>query len=279
MKSRSFTGKAKPLFLAIAVHAVFIGVLLLSFDWSSKFAPPSATPKQQKAEPILAMVVDEIKVQAELAEIDERKQIEQEAERARMKALEDQAKTVRKRREKEEQKLADIQRQLKEQEELQRKQAAKREAERKRQEKAEKERQRKAKEAEAKKRKKAAERKRREAEQALQRKLAAEQAKRDRERQRLLDQYRREYITGIKSAVERNWIRPPGAAKGLQCKLKVTQTSGGEVMNVSITVSSGNAAFDRSAVAAVFKASPLPKPKDPEVFDRNIVLTLLNPEN
>ncbi|VFM95187.1 MAG: Cell division and transport-associated protein TolA [Candidatus Kentron sp. G] len=290
MKFRSFTGKAKALFFAIAVHAAFIVVLLLNFDWSPEVMPPRSVPKQQKIEPIQAKVVDEAKVQAELAEIEKRKQMEREAEKARMQKLERQARAARERREKEERKLADIERKLKEKQEQKRKEEAKREAERQRKEKAEKERRRKAEEKAAKEkaaRKKAAaarkkkeqERKRQEAEKALQEKLAAEQAERDRQRQRLLDQYRLEYITDIKFAVERNWIRPPGAAKGLKCKLKVTQTQDGRVLDVSITVSSGNPGFDRSAVAAVFKASPLPKPRDSSVFDRNIVFTLLNPEN
>ncbi|MBT8419900.1 MAG: cell envelope integrity protein TolA [Gammaproteobacteria bacterium] len=286
MKFRNLTGKARAFFFAIVVHAIFIVVLLLNFNWSPDVVSTEPVSTQKKMEPIQATVIDEGKVQTELDKIEERKQAERETEKARMRKLERQAMDARERREQEERKLANIQRKLKEQE-RKRKEVAKKEAERQRKEKerAEKERQRKAKEkvarekAEAERKEKEAERKRREAEQALQQKLAAEQAEHDRQRQHLLNKYRLEYITGIKSAVERNWIRPPGVAKGLRCKLKVTQTSGGQVIDVSITASSGDAAFDRSAVAAVFKASPLLKPKDPSVFDRNIVLTLLNPEN
>jgi colicin import membrane protein len=44
--------------------------------------------------------------------------------------------------------------------------------------------------------------------------------------------------------------------------------------------SSGIAAFDNSAVAAVYKSSPLPVPKDPQAFGvfRSFKLTL-KPEN
>jgi len=265
MKPRTFTGKAKALFFAIAVHVIFLVVLLISFNWSPDivFSPP-----RQKAEPIQATVLDEARVETELAEIEKQKKAEEEAEQARLEKLEKEAKAARERREKEEKKLARIQKELKVQEQK-RKEEAKKEAERQRlaKEKAEKERKRKAEEKAAKekaakeKARKEAERKRREAEKALQKKLAAEQAERERQHQQLLNRYRLEYVTNIKSAVEGNWTRPQGAEKGLQCKLKVTQTPDGRVLDVSVTHSSGNGAFDRSAVAAVFKASPLPKPK------------------
>ena len=58
---------------------------------------------------------------------------------------------------------------------------------------------------------------------------------------------------------------------GLKCKIRVTQIAGGEVVKAEVIQSSGNLAFDRSVEAAVFKASPLPRPKDPSLFDREIV--------
>lgn len=283
MKLRIFMGETSAVSLAVIVHAVFVTVLLLSFDWSPEAASRKVSP-ERKIEPIQATVVDETRVQAELAEIEKNKQAERKAEEARAQAIEHKVRTVRKRQEEEERKLADIQRQLREQQARQRREQEKAERLRKEKEKAEKERQRKAEEAarkkeEAARKKKEAERKRREAEKARQKKLAAERAEQARQREQLLNRYRIEYVTDIKSAVERNWIRPPGMAKGLECKLKVIQTSNGDVLDVSVTTGSGNVAFDRSAVAAVFKASPLPKPRDPEVFDRTVVLTLLNPEN
>ena len=40
---------------------------------------------------------------------------------------------------------------------------------------------------------------------------------------------------------------------------------GGDVTSVQVIKSSGDTAFDRSAEAAVYKASPLPMPDDPRV--------------
>jgi len=273
---RIFFDKANALFLAIAVHVAFVMILLVSLDWSSRPVSVQSAPPPLKVEPIQAVVVDEAKVQEELTKIKEQEQMARQAEEAHLRKIEQKAKAAERRRKEEERKLAAAKKKLKIEQERLRKKAKKEEAEkiaaRKRKEKEEQ--QRKAKEEalkkEAARKKKEEERERKEAEQALAQKLAEEQAKRE---QRLLDQYRMEYIVDIKSAVEHNWIRPAGTEPGLKCKLKVTQIPSGEVVDVSVIVSSGNSTFDRSAVAAVFKSSPLPSPRDSSAFDRNIVLT------
>jgi colicin import membrane protein len=55
----------------------------------------------------------------------------------------------------------------------------------------------------------------------------------------------------------------------------VDQIPGGEVTGVKILKGSGNSAFDRSVVAAINKASPLPQPRDPTVFARVIKITFI----
>ena len=93
------------------------------------------------------------------------------------------------------------------------------------------------------------------------------------ERLALLDAGRIEYVAQIKDKIERNWLRPPGTASGLKCVVRVSQIPGGEVVQAMIQESSGNIAFDRSVEEAVLRSSPLPVPKDPSLFDRNIVIT------
>ena len=83
------------------------------------------------------------------------------------------------------------------------------------------------------------------------------------ERLALLEVNRTEYLGQIKDRIERNWLRPPGTASGLQCIARISQIPGGEVVQVEILTSSGNRIFDRSVEEAVFHASPLPVPKDP----------------
>ena len=55
--------------------------------------------------------------------------------------------------------------------------------------------------------------------------------------------------------------------------VRVSQIPGGEVVQAEILSSSGNIAFDRSVEEAVLRSSPLPLPKFPSLFDRNIVIT------
>jgi colicin import membrane protein len=83
---------------------------------------------------------------------------------------------------------------------------------------------------------------------------------------------REQYAALIQQRVTRNWIRPPEARAGLRCELFVTQIPGGEVVAVKFGSCNANDTIKRSIEAAVFKASPLPKPPDPSLFERNLVL-------
>ena len=65
-----------------------------------------------------------------------------------------------------------------------------------------------------------------------------------------------------------NNFNKSGLPPGLECELTVRTIPGGEVVNVSVSKSSGNDIFDRRAMAAVEKASPLPLPEDAATFDR-----------
>jgi len=76
----------------------------------------------------------------------------------------------------------------------------------------------------------------------------------------------------IAARIERAWIRPGTARAGIQCVLNVTQVPGGEVTAVSIGQCNGDAAVRQSIQDAVYRASPLPPPPDPSLFDRNLVI-------
>jgi colicin import membrane protein len=74
----------------------------------------------------------------------------------------------------------------------------------------------------------------------------------------------------IAAKIERAWLRPPTARAGIQCVLNVTQVPGGEVTQVSIGECNGDQAVRESIAAAVYRASPLPPPPDPSLFDRTL---------
>ena len=72
----------------------------------------------------------------------------------------------------------------------------------------------------------------------------------------------------IKQKVNRSWIRPISTTAGLKCTIRVRLLSDGTVMAAEVISSSGDEDFDGSAENAVNKASPLPVPKDKELFAR-----------
>lgn len=81
------------------------------------------------------------------------------------------------------------------------------------------------------------------------------------------------YVAQITSRIEREWIRPASAVAGLRCQVRVTQIPGGEVVDVRVGTCNGDDAVRRSIEAAVRRASPLPVPDNPRLFERNLVIT------
>jgi colicin import membrane protein len=78
----------------------------------------------------------------------------------------------------------------------------------------------------------------------------------------------------IVARIQRAWIKPPSAQPGISCTVSVTQVPGGEVTTVRVdSCSGGDAALRESVEAAVYRASPLPPPPDPRLFERNLLLT------
>jgi colicin import membrane protein len=164
-------------------------------------------------------------------------------------------------------------------EEAERRRAAEADAERKRVEAAEVK--RKAAEEEARRKADAAEAKRQadakaqavreaavraEREAELQRLLAAEEEAAAFARSGVVDEYRQLLV----QTIERNWIRPPSARAGLECTLYVTQAPGGTVIDVRLGTCNGDQAVKESITNAVFRASPLPPPRDPRAFQRRL---------
>ena len=77
------------------------------------------------------------------------------------------------------------------------------------------------------------------------------------------------YVANIQDRIVRKWSRPPSARNGMRCILRVVLLPTGEVLQASVEESSGNEAFDNSAVRAVFMASNLPVPEDNFLFEKS----------
>lgn len=296
---------------ALLAHLLLIIMLVINLDWATKPTPagaPSAPvqavvideskvnaeverlktedQRKEQQEQAAAERLRELEAktkQAEAARVKEQKKLEtlkqkQIVEEQRLEERESQRKL-------EQQKLATEQKKL-EQKKLEQKQAeqkqqaaeaekkkqteekrlAEAEAKRKIEAKAKADAEAKAKaDAEA-KAKAAAEAQRKAAEQALQAQIAAEDAARD---QGIISQY----VGIIGDRVRRNWIQPPSSRVGLSCVVQVQLMPGGDVISAQVVQSSGDAAFDRSVEAAVFRAAPLPLPPDPGLFESFRTLT------
>jgi colicin import membrane protein len=125
-----------------------------------------------------------------------------------------------------------------------------------------------------------------EAKQAADAKRAAEErARQDREaelRKQLADEehvaavesgpLRDRYIALLRNKIQNAWIKPSSATAGVDCLVQVTQVPGGEVTGARVTQCNGDAAVRQSIENAVYRASPLPDPPDPALFERNLSL-------
>lgn len=89
-----------------------------------------------------------------------------------------------------------------------------------------------------------------------------------------------EWGTQLTSAILRYWAWPPGTNPAWRARAKFQLSPTGTVQSAEIVESSGNQVFDDSVIRAIYKASPLPLPRDPRVFDPRITVCFSpNPRN
>lgn len=118
---------------------------------------------------------------------------------------------------------------------------------------------------------------------------ALEKAERERKRLAAIEQAARvaqinERIAGevdkykalIIQAISREWILPDQVDGQLSSQFRIRLAPNGVVLEVHLMRSSGDPVLDRSAQSAIYKASPLPVPNDPDAFNqfRDIHLTV-----
>ena len=242
-KQKRFTW---PLLLALALHFTLLGLFALSALYK---------PKQKEPEPVKeiihATMIDTASLQAEAEAVKKAKEAKKQATKEQLEAEESKEKA---KVEDAEQAKAGAARQAKAEAAEQAKVEAAKQA------KAEAAAQAKA-EAAAKAKAEAAEKAK--AEVAAQAKVEAAKAK-----AAALGAEAAQAKLAIRKKVERSWIRPASVTAGLKCTIRVRLMSDGTVIDAEVVSSSGDEIFDRSAENAVNKASPLPVPKDKELFAR-----------
>jgi len=263
--------------LSLILHLV-VGVLLL---FSFEFTPQPKTQIRQDVNVVQAVVIDKKQVDLELERIRKIEEEKHKKEKQRLDELEKKANNLEERRKEEEKKLAEAkkkkeqeQKKLKE-EQVRLKKLEKEKAELKKKRELE---EKKIKEAEAKAEKLKAEDKARQQKIAEEKKVA-ENNRREKEladamnaeetaKQASKDQ---ELINRISNNIKRSIeskFNKVGLPDDLECELRVRLVPGGDVIDVTIAKSSGHDIFDRRAVNATQKASPLPVPDDVETFER-----------
>ena len=260
-----------PVSMAVALHIIIFGSMIFAIDFArpAPFTPlavqatlvtgiPEAAPPPPRVEPDPE---PEPVVEAPEPEPDNSEELRRQAEeeKRRMDALLEQKR------------LDDIRKK----EEAEQKQRELDEAERKKREEAEKE------------------RKRVEAERKRQEDIQRQRDENERQERELEERFRAEQIADeerrmskrgspamavyeatIRQKIQRNWSMPASMSDDVVCVVHVRQVPGGEVIGVNILSCNGDDAVKRSIEAAIQRASPLPEPSDPDLFVRDLELTM-----
>lgn len=98
---------------------------------------------------------------------------------------------------------------------------------------------------------------------AQQQTAAAERIKAEQDRREIL-----KVMSALSQKVKASWNRPISMTQGLSCIIRVKLSSSGQVIQATLFQSSGDSFFDRSALNAVHKASPLPIPDNQSLFEK-----------
>ncbi|MDH5423697.1 MAG: cell envelope integrity protein TolA [Gammaproteobacteria bacterium] len=276
---------SKAFYIALAIHALILFVLILSVNFSERPAV-----KSEQIETVQAVVVDSQIVQAEMDKIKKSEERKKYNEKQRLQKIADKArkeenkrKQAEKNRKQEEKQLADLKKKRlanEKQSELEAKNLA--ELQKKKQQLEEQRQAEQQRLAVIQKQREQEELKReneRKAEEEKQRKIAEAQALKNKleeeERERYLNsakmkEMRSQYVKLIERHVEKKWIKPASSSKGMFCEVIITQNRAGTVLSVTTDQCKADQAFQESVERAVRRASPLPDPPSADVFDKTI---------
>ena len=295
--------RSRAFYYSLLLHAGLVLFFVIGVDWTGKPAPtPPGESQVMNAKAVDANALEKEVKKLKAAEQAKQREAERKVAEAEQKRKQEEHKLEQLKQEKErlEQQKEAEQRKLEEQKEqaVAEKKKAEQEAKKLEEQKraaAEKKKLEEKKQAEAKKnaeeQKKAAEEKKKRAEAEKKRKAeeakrAAEEKRRAEEAKALADELAAEeaelaaaaqarqdqselarYTAAIMRQVSSNFVAP-NITSGLKCTLLVRMIPGGQVVDAKVVKSSGNATFDRQAELAVRKASPLPVPDEPRLFQQ-----------
>lgn len=82
------------------------------------------------------------------------------------------------------------------------------------------------------------------------------------------------YKSVIARKIAQSWAVPASATNDTECVVRVRQARTGEVISADIISCNGDDAVRRSVEAAVMRASPLPEPSNPDLFQADLRITL-----
>ncbi|HUG03265.1 MAG TPA: cell envelope integrity protein TolA [Steroidobacteraceae bacterium] len=257
-----------PVGWSIALHAIIAGLLFLGLSMPLRNPDPQPMPL-----PIDAVVVDDAVIQAasnQRRDVERRRAEERRLELAAQEAAERERQEVERRTQEVERQAVEAEQRRQAEDAAERKARAEAEAKRKV-------------DADAKRRAE----QQAQAKAAADRKRAADEAKLREQRERDLNallaaedqrtgpafqSLRDSYILAIQAHVEQRWYEPPGMPSGMSCTVFVTQIPGGEVVRTRFGACNGSAAVRQSIETAVRNASPLPAPREPALFAREVEL-------
>lgn len=63
----------------------------------------------------------------------------------------------------------------------------------------------------------------------------------------------------FRQRISKNWLRPKSAPNGMEVILNINLLPSGKIFDVSVMKSSGNTAFDKSAIVAVERVAEIPE--------------------
>jgi colicin import membrane protein len=237
----------RPWVYSVLLHCALVLFLVLSFHWSSSMIP-SLGGHNPEAEPVKATVVDQGLIDQQLAMLKAQQQKKQEEKQQLEQNISELKKQQQTTQAQMNQQLADMQKQAQDEQDRVAKLKAEDEA---------------------------LSQKKKTADTAARRKqLQDEIASEERSQDARLASMLQKWVALIQLKITNSWVKPPSAPDGLHCLVRVTQVPGGTVTNAQVTACNGDDAVVQSIITAAYKASPLPPPPDPSLFDQGRTLNL-----